>query len=295
MSYKIEPIINKVKPPKTKLEWLREPLDSLSDPFRLLVFGSGGSGKSNMIMNLITHFLINPKTGKSIFTDIVVMTPTMLQDHVFELLKTESADVRSKTYITNELELDTIMTIINREKGLDRRFLFYIDDFGADVKGKEQAIALNHLFFRGRHSGNSMIISLQSFFSIKDEIRRNSTHIIHYAPSMGPKIPVLKYYLETPKMKGKDFDEMFEMATKDKYNFVFKNVAERKFYHNFEEELYVDDPNEPKEEEQEIEEFEPEEGQYKTRLDGESFSAWQSRIASDSLHQENGQVEYQDL
>lgn len=224
-------------------------------PFRMLVVGASGSGKTNLIMNLITRFLTR-QNGESVFDEIYCFAASAIQDQAFQAL--QSQNVKDKVYLSNELETDIINQLINSEDKKTR--LIYIDDFAgqmASVKSEQNEILYN-LWFRSRHSGTSLIFSSQYYYSVPIALRTNSSHLCLFKPQSKREESLIKAELQTKDFNGDDFDAAFYEATKEKYSFLYIDrytYGAPKFYVRFEFEIEVpEDDEEDEDEEEESEE-----------------------------------------
>ena len=82
-------------------------------PFSLLLIGSSQCGKTNVVLNLITRFLIYPNSDESIFDEIYIFTPTALSDPKLKILA-KHPDLVNKVYLSDKLEIDLIDELLAR-------------------------------------------------------------------------------------------------------------------------------------------------------------------------------------
>ena len=192
---------------------------------------------------MITRFWLD-NDGESIFDEIYVFAPSILQDRAFSPLK----DFEDIVYANNSLDTELIQEIISRED--DTRKLVYIDDFANSPQ--IQGEILHDLFFRSRHSNTSVIFSAQYYYKVPIPIRCNASHLILFAAA--PKeMSLIRSDLQTIDFPYKSFDEAYKMATKEKYSFLFiDRYTEGKpvFYINFDTKI---EPNDDEEQEDEDE------------------------------------------
>ena len=100
--------------PKNKsMDYPYIPKPIMTPNFRFICIGAAGSGKTNMIMNLITRFLTTPE-GDSIFDEIYVFAPSVLQDRAFSAL-TQSENIKNIVYASDQLETDIIDEVLSTE------------------------------------------------------------------------------------------------------------------------------------------------------------------------------------
>ena len=219
----IIPLTNTIR--SSEFDFLPKPLPRPS-PCHILVIGGTSSGKTNLIMNIITRFWTNDD-GSSIFDEIYVFAPSVLQDPAFVPLQT----IQDIVYANNELDTDLIRDIISRED--QTRKLVYIDDFANSPA--IQSEVLYDLFFRSRHSNTSVIFSSQYYFKIPIAIRSNASHFILFK-SPQKEMVLIRTELQTINFPEKKFDEAYKMATNEKYSFLYIDrfsEGEPRFYIKF--------------------------------------------------------------
>lgn len=170
-------------------------------PFRALLCGFSGSGKSNLIKN----FLFNVKWGyNSYFDSIVVICGSM--DDVAEykrlaektnvpiwweekerFYKSKKENLSEKMVITHSADEDDIKQIIEEIEmnEPENATLLVLDDMVVDklFKNKMKPNVIDEVYIRGRHIGKglSVLISTQKYMFINQNIRyTNSTHLFLY-------------------------------------------------------------------------------------------------------------------
>lgn len=233
--------IKQLKIPKEPLMVkVRYPLPA--PPFRFGVIGSSGSGKTNMILYLLTTENFWLQNGESIFDEVYVFASTAKTDPTFEELKKFNLIV--PVYLSTELEIDIINKIVNAEDGKKR--LVYIDDF-ATSKKKLSDEALYSLFFRSRHNNTSVILTSQYYFQVPPAIRANLSHLAIYSLKRAKELELLRMELSTPDIRDENFDAMYHEAVKEPYNFLFHDLMKHKFYRNFTHEFTIENINDEKE------------------------------------------------
>ena len=142
-------------------------------PFRLLVIGPSGSGKSNVVCNLIM---------KDLHFDELYIYARDLEEDKYVYLKDFFSELEAK--LKQNLHDKTIkiahfhnslkeMVDINKF-GQDKQILIVIDDM-IQEKDQEQ---IKELFLRGRKKNISTIYISQSFFKIPKMIRLNANYVI---------------------------------------------------------------------------------------------------------------------
>lgn len=163
-------------------------LQSFISGFNLMINGASGSGKTNLMINLLKT-PNDRKNGvrrsfKKIFDNVIIVSPSLktLKDNIFKGL-------RYKFNILDEETLDEIEDIIDAEADSDDddddppKSLLILDDCGSFLKGSVEK-QFNHLVKNRRHRGGglSIICITQKFRDASTTYRANLTHFITFKP-----------------------------------------------------------------------------------------------------------------
>ena len=242
MSFKIVPLVKNTNSEKWK--FLKAPLPH--PPFRLMNYGSTGSGKTTAVLNLVLRFLVHPRTRLNIFDHIFVFTPSLTQDVAFRALADENLVDPSIIYASNELNKDLIQWLVNGcpdhdtftdelDVRRDDNILILIDDFAGNKKKLADDI-LYDLFFRSRHANISTIINTQHYSNIPIQIRNNCSHMMIFRHTNNHEAMIIKQEQETADLNDDDFEEVYSDCTDEKYSFMYidKSSGTPKFYKRFE-------------------------------------------------------------
>ncbi len=138
-------------------------------PFRMLVIGASGSGKTNFELNLIK--------GMNCFSKIHLYAKD-LKESLYRFLIDKLEKVSKKhgiEVVTYSDQLDDIPSVDDFPG--DENTLVIFDDFIVDVKDKKFK-RICDMFTRGRKRNISVMFLSQSYFSIPADIRKNSTYIV---------------------------------------------------------------------------------------------------------------------
>ncbi len=133
----------------------------LPHPFRLCILGNVGSGKSNIVKNI----LMVAQAKKPKFKEVWIV----------------HGDVQSKEY--NEIEPTCIRSTIPSIDELDPdiKKLIVIDDYEFSDAGKEQMRRLSELYrFGSSHRSTSIILSHQSAFGVPKIVKDLSNVFLIY-------------------------------------------------------------------------------------------------------------------
>jgi hypothetical protein len=144
-------------------------------PFRAIIIGSSGSGKSNLALNLIS--------GIGIWTTITLLAKKLDEPLFKFLIKriTEMEKVQKRKILIAIDDINELPKLDDYK--IEDNNLMLIDDFVAD--DPKALKPLNHIFLRGRKNGISPVFISQSYFDTPKIIRKNSNMV--FVKSMGAK------------------------------------------------------------------------------------------------------------
>jgi hypothetical protein len=197
-------------------------------PFRLLICGSSGCGKTNLLMNLIYNYLYYNKIY--IYAkDLTESKYQMLQDffdEVNEIMKDKTGeDIQVAIFSSSK---DEIVNVDDLDKEYQNLIIF--DDF---VTESDQHLIID-LFIRSRKKNCSLIYLTQSYFSTPKDIRLQCNYFIFYNISNERELTEIQrdHCLDVDK---ETFKKYFNKATSEPYNFflIDKKSRELRFRKNF--------------------------------------------------------------
>ena len=146
-------------------------------PYRILIIGGSGSGKTNALINLIN--------GQNDI-DKIYLYARDLSEPKYEYLIKKREDVGIKhlndinTFIECSSTMDDVYKNFHDYNSRRRRkILIVFDDIIADImdNNKVQSI-IKELFIRGRKLNISLVFITQSYFSVSKDVRLNSAHYL---------------------------------------------------------------------------------------------------------------------
>jgi hypothetical protein len=192
-------------------------------PFSMMISGSSGSGKTNLLMNILNKKELYGKY----FHYIIVFSPTAGKyDDIYKNLK-----IPDENFIRNldKTQLEDIIECRKKlidEKGIEwvaknSRVLIIMDDVIADrgFLNSNEALILFSLL---RHYLCSIIVMMQSYNKLPRPLRINCNAIMVF-PCLQSECEILLDEITPSGIKKRDFEKVLEYATKDKYNFLYIN------------------------------------------------------------------------
>ena len=188
----------------------------LDHPYRILIIGGSGSGKTNRLLNL---------TKEQRDIDKIYLYAKDLSEPKYEhLIKNrENAGIKHlndpKAFIVYSNTMNDVYDNIDLyNSNRKRKVLVVFDDMIADIMiyKKFQSI-IKELFIRCRKINILLIFITQSYFSVSKDVRLNSTHylIMKVNNKREPQNIAINHSADTG---CKDFIKIYRECTKKPYN-----------------------------------------------------------------------------
>ncbi len=164
--------------------------------------------------------------------------------------ETDTEKLYFDNYNPEDLEniIETQHKVILLQKKQKHSHLFsvlvIVDDFADDPSFSRHSKILHSLFTRGRHNSISTIVSTQKFTAVAPIIRVNATFLVVYRLRNSKD---LETFLEelSAMLPRKELVELYQMATKDPYSFLYINLVAKSlnemFYITFKNKITFDD------------------------------------------------------
>lgn len=140
-----------------------------------------------------------------------------------------------KTHLYDKWDEEVVREIMAYSKKQKRGTLLLLDDLisDPDAFNRKNSNLLNELFFAGRHYGISICITTQKYHSVQSALLANASQIIVFRL----KTKREQEAFEESMTMYDDLDERYERATKERFSFLYMNLATGKCYKRFEEEI----------------------------------------------------------
>ena len=187
-------------------------------PYRILIIGGSGSGKTNTLLNLINE-------QRDI--DKIYLYAKDLSEPKYEYLirNRENTGIKhlndSKAFIECSNTMDDVYeNIDDYNPNRKRKILIIFDDMIVDImtNKKFQAI-IKELFIRCRKLNISLVFITQSYFSVPKDVRLNSTH--YFIMRINNKKELQNIAINhSVEIDYKDFMKIYREYTREPYNFL---------------------------------------------------------------------------
>lgn len=194
-------------------------------PFRMIISGPSGSGKSNVAMNMIIKWL---------YFDQIIVCARDPEEDKYKLLTVAMQEVAEK----RGKELDDVLKIITHPKDLpplkdfsgETQTLVLFDDMVTLTEREQKPIEV--YFVGARKKGCSMIYLTQNYFETPANVRKNSDYTIIFRLNSRNEIQQLA------KDKGggidkDEFERIYRACTEKKYGFMLINSSANSFTERF--------------------------------------------------------------
>ena len=192
-------------------------------PYRILIVGGSGSGKTNALLNLINN---QPGIDKIY---LYVMDP---YEKKYQYLIKKREKVRLNHFnnpkafmeYSNDMQ-DVYKNIEDYNPIKKRKTLIVFDDMIADmINNNKLNPVVTELFIRGRKLNIFIVFIKQSYFKVPKDVRLNSTHFFIM------KIPNKREHQQialnhSSDIDFKDFMQIYKKYTTEPYSFLVNDTT----------------------------------------------------------------------
>ena len=243
-------------------EWSQSKYDVAPKvPFRALITGPSGSGKSNLLINFILDIY------KGVFERIYIWSPSINVDSIWLPVKkyiteTMKIDTDKDPCFFDEFHAEDMERIIDTQQKITEyskkhkmkklfSILCILDDISDDPRVSRHNKLLNSLYVRGRHNSISVVTSVQKVSTVPPIIRVNATHLFFFKVRNFKEIEILQDELSAVVRRNNLHEskqmiyKLYEVATAEPYNFLYINLLQKDpqkmFMINFNKYLQIED------------------------------------------------------
>jgi len=196
--------------------------------FTLLMVAPTCSGKSVLLCNMLKNVMFG---YHNVFEQIYYISPTVMLDDTLKAIAKDDEII--KIHEPEELEMvDTILSdIVKEQKKKDederKNVLVVLDDM---ISYFSNHSVLNNLPALSRHYKISFIVLTQVYSALPSRFRKNTTHLVIFKLYNKKDLKAVEDEIGS---NYSQFIEHYNIATKDKYNFLYLNNTDKSIYKNF--------------------------------------------------------------
>ena len=192
-------------------------------PYRILIAGGSGSGKTNALLNLINNqpdidkiYLYAKDPYEAKYQYLINKREKVGLDHY--------DDPKAFMEYSNDMQ-DVYKNIEDYNTKKNRKVLIVFDDMIADmINNKKLNPIVTELFIRGRKRNISISFITQSYFKVPKDIRLNSTHF--FIVKIPNKRELQQIALNcSSDIDSKDFMKIFKKYTAEPYSFLVNDTT----------------------------------------------------------------------
>ena len=204
---------------KHNLKWSYIP----DHPYRILIAGGSGPGKTNTLLNLINNLSD---------TDKIYLHAKDPYQAKYQYLINKSEKVGLNHYddlkafleYSNDMQ-DVYKNIKDYNPRKNRKILIVFDDMIADmINNKKLNPIVTELFIRGRKLNISIVFITQSYFKVPKNVRLNSTHFFIMKIPNKRKLQQIALN-HSSDIDFKDFIKIFKKYTTEPYSFLVNDTT----------------------------------------------------------------------
>ena len=192
-------------------------------PYRILIVGGSGSGKTNALLNLIDN---QPDIDK-----IYLYAKDPYEDkYQFLINKRESTGLKhfndSKAFIEYSNDMHDVYKNTNHyNPNKENKILIIFDDMTADmINNKKLNSVVAELFIRGRKLNISLVFITQSYFKVPKDVRLNTTHFFNMKITNKRELQQIAIN-RSSDINTKDFINIYKKCTDKPYSFLVNDTT----------------------------------------------------------------------
>lgn len=227
--------IKTIKPIKERMDkYVKDIPDGISrrNGMIYLLVGSGGSGKTSLLLN---QFRKGGSYHKK-FHNLYLFTPAIsflsVKNHPFE----------KHDKVLHELTRETLEDLFSELKERKEDYdsdddeemeynCVIIDDFASSLKEKDVQKLLNTMLIKARHLNTCFIFTLQSYLYFPKMLRKQTTYATIFKPKNREEWRVIVD--ELLQMKEDDAKKIYDYIYGQEYSHLDIDTIENKLYRNY--------------------------------------------------------------
>jgi hypothetical protein len=192
-----------------------------------LITGSGGSGKTNVLLG----FFKSSKLYRNKYDNIFLITP----ESSFDSVEKHPFELHDKVY--HELTVGLLESIYNQLIEIKNTqesptySLVIIDDYANALKDKNIVIELNKLLIKARHLQCGFIFTLQSYYFMPKISRKQITYLTMFKPKNWEEYNSISK--ELMGLNKEDGMKLYKYVFDEKYNHLDIDLVDNIYYKNF--------------------------------------------------------------
>jgi hypothetical protein len=212
-------------------------------PFRWLFGAQSYSGKSTVVMNLLTR---DEYGYKAYFEDrIFIFSRSLFQDDIWKHLPDHILARASDKYdeaLVTKLWKKQIELVAKHGKKRENAILLFFDDEQDELAHRGSLKLIDKLFMRGRHANISLIITGQEYMWFPKTLRVNCSHACFFRLTNEKE----RKTVAVEQCSGLSSSQMMALMMhvhREKFAFLYINHTEpdisKRFFKNFETRLQI--------------------------------------------------------
>ena len=191
-------------------------------PYKILIIGGSGSGKTNALLNLINN---QPDIDKI----YLYAKDPYEKKYQYLINKREKVGLNHfndpKAFMEYSNDMQDVYKNIEDYNPIKKcQVLIIFDDMIADINNNKLNPIVTELFIRGRKLNISIVFITQSYFKVPKDVRLNSTHF--FIMKIPNKRELQQIALNHSSDIGfKDFMNIYKKYTKEPYSFLVNDTT----------------------------------------------------------------------
>ena len=192
-------------------------------PYRILIIGGSGSGKTNLLLNLIEN---QPDIDKI----YLYAKDPYESKYQYLINKRESVGINHfndpKAFIEYSNDMPDVYKNINYyNHDKENKISIVFNDMIADrIHNKKLDSIVTELFIRGRKFNISLVFITQSYFKVPKDVRLNTTHF--FISKIPNKRELQQIAMnQSSDISSKDFTNIYRKRNAEPYSFLVNDTT----------------------------------------------------------------------